>query len=144
MSIDLVKPIGASRAGIEKLGADLAVKMDIKNIFDFRTRFEKMGGTVDYPSEGHQTTLLLQAYGKHDFQVFLSPHFTLQHDDKKMIRALGHVILHYPKFSEAYPNTVFTIPRVLATEDEDLKRLCWEVVWFQNAFWEAMTHKIAA
>ncbi|AUQ55713.1 ImmA/IrrE family metallo-endopeptidase [Phaeobacter inhibens] len=130
------KPLGASKAGVERFAEDLAKQIGFGPGDSIEELVQRVGGklVVGTSGFGDEDSGSIIARETDDFDIFVSRHTSLKRDRFTIAHELGHLLLHFKAIKEADPSAVMRATRNVDPHDSDQQRAEWEANWFAAAF----------
>ncbi len=128
------KPLGASKAGVERFAEDLAQKIEFDLGDSIEELVHRIGGrlVVGSSGEGDDQSGSIVARDVNDFEIFVSRHTSLKRDRFTIAHELGHLLLHFGAIKA--DGAIMRATRNVDPNDREQQRAEWEANWFAAAF----------
>lgn len=130
------KPLGASKAGVERFAEDLAKKIGFGPGDSIEELVQRVGGklVVGTSGFGDEDSGSIIARDTDDFDIFVSGHTSLKRDRFTIAHEIGHLLLHFKSIKDEDPGAVMRATRYVDPGDREQQRAEWEANWFAAAF----------
>lgn len=130
------KPLGASKAGVERFAEDLAEQIGFGPGDSIEELVKRIGGklVVGTSGFGDEDSGSIIARDTDDFEIYVSRHTSLKRDRFTIAHELGHFLLHFKAIKNEDPNAVMRATRYVDPNDNEQQRAEWEANWFAAAF----------
>ncbi|XAZ23423.1 ImmA/IrrE family metallo-endopeptidase [Sinorhizobium sp. B11] len=137
MSDAKLSPTRASKDRIHSFAETIAQQLGFGPGDDVEPLIRRLGGRIEvknplnYPGQFPESIVIRAST---DFTIFVPSLTSVERDRFTIAHELGHLALHYPAFSQKYPNTPMVATRWVDETDQDQRRAEWEANWFAGGF----------